>query len=166
MKKQLGFSMLEVLIAITIFSVGLLGLSRLQMVGLSSQHSANIRSTATSLAYDMVDRMRANMAGVNAGNYNNIAGSDNACHAVHYDNTHSTPNNCTPNQLAQDDVFDWKKTVAGTLVAGEATVCLDSTPDTDDCDGSNGNYAVRISWRDKPKNEAATTKTIAVGFQP
>lgn len=164
-KFQRGFSMLEVLIAIVVFSIGLLGLSSLQMVSLSSQHSANIRSSATALAYDMVDRMRANMSGVVAGNYDNIAGSDNACHAIHYDDTH-TPNNCTPAQLAQDDVFDWKKRVAGTLTAGQATVCLDGTPSTDDCDGASGKYAIRIKWNDKPKNESVSTKSVVVGFQP
>ncbi len=166
MNWQSGVSMLEVLIAIVIFSVGLLGLSGLQLASLSGQHSANIRSTATTLAYDMVDRMRANMAGVAAGNYNNIAGNHNACHAVHYDDIHSNPSNCTPAQLAQDDVYDWKKTVAGTLAAGTATVCLDSTPDSESCDGVGGNYAIRIKWLDKTKDQAASTKSVVVGFEP
>lgn len=158
--------MLEVLMAITIFSIGLLGLSGLQMVSLAGQHSANIRSTATSLAYDMVDRMRANMSGVVAGDYNNISGSDNACHAIHFDDKHNAPASCTPNEMAQDDVYDWKKTVAGLLTAGTATICIDSTPNTAACDGAGKSYAVRVSWIDKPKNEVATTKFIAVAFQP
>lgn len=166
MMRQSGVSMLEVLIAIVVFSVGLLGLSGLQLASLSGQHSANIRSTATTLAYDMVDRMRANMAGVIAGNYNNIAGNHNACHAVHYDDTHSNPATCTPAQLAQDDVYDWKKIVAGTLASGTATVCIDNSPDTESCDGIGGNYAIRIKWLDKANNAAATTKSVVVGFEP
>lgn len=162
---QNGLSMLEVLIAIVIFSFGLLGLSGLQLVSLSSNHSAHIRSTATSVAYDMVDRMKANMAGVTAGHYNNVAGADNACQAVHYDDTH-TPASCTPTQLAQDDIYDWQKTAAGLLPAGDATVCLDSSPSTAACDGAGASYAIRVSWRDKPNNQTALTKSIVVGFQP
>lgn len=158
--------MLEVLIAIVILSFGLLGLAGLQLVSLSGNQSANIRSTATTLAYDMVDRMKANMVAVAAGNYNNIAGADNQCQAVHYDDVHATPANCTPAQLAQDDVFDWGRTVAGTLPSGTATVCRDSTPNTAACDGAGRSYAIRVSWMDKPKNEAPIRRTVAVGFQP
>lgn len=166
MRQQVGFSMLEVLIAIVIFSVGLLGLSGLQLVSLAGQHSANIRSTASTLAYDMVDRMRANMSGVIAGNYNNIAGTDQSCQAVHYDDTHSNPAHCSPAQMAQDDVYDWKKIIAGTLTAGTGTVCIDSSPDTEPCDGVGGNYAIRVKWLDKPKDQTAITKSVVVGFEP
>ena len=65
---QKGFTMLEVLIAIIIFSFGLLGLAGLQLVSLANNLSANSRSTATALAYDMADRMRANMQGAVAEN--------------------------------------------------------------------------------------------------
>ena len=166
MKHQRGFSLLEVLIAIAIFSFGLLGLAGLQLVSLSSNQSAGIRSAATTLAYDMADRMKANMAGVIAGNYNGIAGADNACEAVHYDDAHALPATCTVAQLAQDDVYDWKKTIAGLLPAGSGTVCIDSTPSTAACDGMGISYAVRVSWLDKPKNEIAVTKSVAIGFQP
>lgn len=166
MKYQNGFSLLEVLIAIVIFSFGLLGLAGLQLVSLTSNQSANIRSTATALAYDMADRMRANMAGVSAGNYNGIVGVDNQCQAVHYDDVHAVPVNCTVAQLAQDDVYDWQKTAAGLLPGGAAVVCLDSIPATTACDGGGTSYAVRVSWTDKPKNEAAVTKSVVIGFQP
>ena len=163
---QKGFTMLEVLVAIIIFSFGLLGLAGLQLVSLANNLSANSRSTATALAYDMADRMRANRQGAVAGNYNNIAGADNACQAIHYDDVHAAPVTCTAVQLAQDDVYDWKKVVAGSLASGTATVCIDSTPNTAACDGTGTTYAVRVSWNDKPKNDAATIKTVAIEFKP
>jgi type IV pilus assembly protein PilV len=166
MRVQNGFSILEVLVAIVIFSIGLLGLAGLQLVSLSGNQSANIRSTATALAYDMSDRMKANMAGLSAGNYNNVAGADNSCQAVHYDGVHSSPATCTVAQLAQDDIYDWNKTVAGALPGGVATVCIDSTPSTSACDNSGVNYTIRVSWTDKPKNQASVTKSVVVGFQP
>ncbi|MEI8362189.1 MAG: type IV pilus modification protein PilV [Betaproteobacteria bacterium] len=166
MKHQNGFSLLEVLIAVVILSFGLLALAGLQLVSLSSNQSAGTRSTATTLAYDMVDRMKANMAGVQAGQYSGIAGSDNACEAVHYDDVHAAPAACTVTELAQDDVYDWKKTVAGLLPSGSGTVCIDSTPSSAACDGAGLSYAVRVSWNDKPKNQSAVTKSVAIGFQP
>ncbi len=166
MKFESGFSLLEVLIAILIFSFGLFGIAGLQFVSLASNQSAEIRSTAISLAYDMADRMRANMSGVTAGNYNGIAGADNQCQATHYNHIHGAPANCTVAQIAQDDVYDWKATVAGLLPQGAATVCIDSTPDTAACDNAGKNYAVRVSWQDKPKNQVPVIKSVVIGFQP
>ncbi len=164
--KSSGFSLLEVLIAIVLLSFGLLALAGLQMVSLANGQSSSLRSTATTLAYDMADRMRANITAVTAGNYNGIAGTDNQCQAVHYADTHTTPADCTPVQLAQDDVYDWKRYVQGSLPGGSGTVCLDSTPDTPACDNTGKSYAVKVSWNDKPKNQAAVTKTVVIGFQP
>lgn len=67
--KQRGFTLLEVLIALLILSIGLLGLAALQTTGLRSNEMASMRTTATQLAYDMSDRMRANTAGVDANEY-------------------------------------------------------------------------------------------------
>jgi type IV pilus assembly protein PilV len=171
MKNECGFSLLEVLVAIVIFSFGLLGLAQLQLVGLAGNQSATIRTMATSLAYDMSDRMRANLLGVNAGNYNSATGADNACRATHYDDVHATPANCTVAQLAQDDMYEWNRTLLQQLPSGAGVVCIDSTPDDGTqavpaCDGLGNAYAVKVWWNDKPKNEAALTKRIAIGFQP
>lgn len=55
-----GFTLIEVLIAVVILSVGLLGLAGLQATSLRNNHSAYLRSQATTLAYDIIDRMRTN----------------------------------------------------------------------------------------------------------
>jgi type IV pilus assembly protein PilV len=59
-KKNNGFSLLEVLISVFILAVGLLGLASLQMNSLKNNHSAQYRTSATVLAYDLIDRMRLN----------------------------------------------------------------------------------------------------------
>ncbi len=69
-----GFSLLEVLIALLVLSIGLLGLAGLQGTGLRYNHSAYLRSQATFQTYDMADRMRANLRGVQQGDYNNVSG--------------------------------------------------------------------------------------------
>lgn len=69
-RAQAGFSLLEVLIAIAIMAIGLLGLAGLQAQGLKNNHSAYFRSQAVLFAYDMVDRLRADRAAAIAGSYN------------------------------------------------------------------------------------------------
>ena len=68
-KNQLGFTLLEVLIALLILSIGLLGLAALQTTGLRSNQMATMRTLATQAAYDISDRMRANPAGMANNQY-------------------------------------------------------------------------------------------------
>ncbi|MGY0611126.1 type IV pilus modification protein PilV [Luteimonas sp. A501] len=55
-----GFSMIEALIALLILAVGLLGFALLQTMNLRFTQSAQQRTHATNLAYDLLDQMRAN----------------------------------------------------------------------------------------------------------
>src|SRR5690606_3260878 len=59
-RPQHGFSLIEVLVALLVLSVGLLGLAMLQIEGLKHNTDAYYRTQATVLAYDIIDRMRAN----------------------------------------------------------------------------------------------------------
>ena len=68
-KRQYGFTLLEVLIALLILSIGLLGLAALQTTGLRSNQMASMRTLATQFTYDITDRMRSNPVGVAAGDY-------------------------------------------------------------------------------------------------
>ena len=55
-----GFSLVEVLVALLVLAIGLLGLAALQAQGMRFNHDAYVRTQATNLAYDIVDRMRVN----------------------------------------------------------------------------------------------------------
>ena len=63
--KNAGFTLIEVLIAMLVLAVGLLGLAGLQATSLRNNQSAYNRSQATQLAYDLADRMRANFTEAN-----------------------------------------------------------------------------------------------------
>jgi type IV pilus modification protein PilV len=67
-----GFSLFEVLIALVVLSVGLLGLASLQTNTLKFNQGAYLRTQATNLAYDMADRMRANRAAAIANAYDGV----------------------------------------------------------------------------------------------
>ena len=121
--RQYGFTLLEVLIAIVITSIGVLGLAGLQAASLRNNHSAYLRGQATLLAYDMADRMRANMAGFQRGLNDNNPYSDPTLHM---------PNDsagCSTQYMAQNDAFEWNAAITSLLPSGAGVVCRDGTPD-------------------------------------
>lgn len=65
-----GFTLLEVLVAVLIFSLGLMGLAGLLAVSVKTNHAAYLRTQATFLAQGMADRMRANVLGLWNNSYN------------------------------------------------------------------------------------------------
>jgi type IV pilus assembly protein PilV len=58
-------SMIELLVAVLVMGIGVLGITALQMVSLQNNRAALYRAEAVQLAYDMMDRIRANPAGAN-----------------------------------------------------------------------------------------------------
>ena len=55
-----GFTLIEVLVAVLVFSFGLLGIAGMMTISVKSNHNGYLRSQANFLAENMVDRMRAN----------------------------------------------------------------------------------------------------------
>ena len=106
-----GFSLLEILIAVLILSIGLLGLAALHASSLKANHGAYHKSQATYLAYDIVDCMRANRPEVINGTYNQLLTSGIRA---------------TVNTLADADVNDWLTNVAGLLPGGDGAINCDA----------------------------------------
>ena len=97
--RQQGFSMLEVLIAVLVFSLGMLGLAGLLIFAISSNHVAYLRTQATFLAHNMADRMGANPVALWNNDYNGdfpVSASTVSCAA-----------GCTPAELATYDKTQW-----------------------------------------------------------
>lgn len=147
-----GFTLVEILVAVFVLALGLLGLTGLQVAGLQNNHSAYLRSQATLLAYDMADRMRANASALSASAYDIPTPINNI-------NCMSTTG-CTSAQMAGHDMYEWSSnlspnSVARVLPGGSGIVCLDGTPDDGtsataaaSCDGSANNYAIKVWWTD------------------
>jgi type IV pilus assembly protein PilV len=157
--------MIEVLIAAIVLSIGLLGIAGLQAQSLRKNQSALMRSQASILAYDMADRMRANMPAVNAGAYHLPVAATNAdC---------TTTTGCTPAQLAQHGAAEWNAEISQSLPGGEGVVCLDSDPlsaagtsaANSDCDNAGSIYAIKIWW-DDDRDSATPNQRFVTSFQP
>jgi len=114
---QRGSSLLEILVAVFILAIGLLGLAALQANSLKNINNSQFRTLATTYAYDMAERMRSNQDGVLAGGYDAISASvsDPGC------------SSCTAAQLAQLDGYQWNQQISqavniGGLPTGSGTV--------------------------------------------
>lgn len=66
---QTGVGLIEILIALLVLSIGLLGLSALQVNATKQSHSLMLRTQAINLAYDIADRLRINGTAAAAGDY-------------------------------------------------------------------------------------------------
>lgn len=110
--RQSGFSLLEILISAIVLAVGMLGIAALQLNSIRYNNSAQLRSIAVAQVSNMVDRMLANTAGVEAGSYNSVSG------------TPSLPSctTCTPGQIAQRDTYMWNSSNGLLLPSGQGTI--------------------------------------------
>jgi type IV pilus assembly protein PilV len=160
-RKISGSTLIEVLIALLILAIGLLGMAGLQTVSLRNTQSAYLRTQATILSNDIVERIRANLQGVESNSYDNIAGQlIPACNTVV---------GCSAAQLAANDVAEWKAALSADLPAGAGTVCNDSTPADGTplvvaCDGVGAMYAVKIWWDED--RDGVAEQLFSLSFRP
>src|SRR5438094_6499861 len=132
-----GFTMIEMLVALVVLAVGMLGVASLFGISLHSGSSAITRMQAVNLAADLADRIRANRrAGDAPNNAYGGAAADNHC-------TGATAVSCTPAQMAADDLYHWQRRLSQAIAGGTATgtvVVTAGTPQT---------YTILVSWTEK-----------------
>jgi len=159
--RQRGFTLLEILVAIVVLSIGLLGLAGLQVVSLNNNQIAYYRAIASQQTYDMADRIRANLVGVRAGNYSNLAAGLPA------GNPDCISANCTAANMAISDHRQWNTLNAGLLPAGDGTVvCEDGDPGAG-CTAATGNWVINITVSWTEKNAAGNvTQSFVTRFTP
>ncbi len=74
---QRGITLIEVLVAILVTAIGVMGAAAVQLNAVKFNQTAKFRSTAVFLANDIADRLRANRAAALNGDYD-IAMDDDA----------------------------------------------------------------------------------------
>lgn len=130
-----GFSLVEVLVALVVLSIGLLGLAGLQTRGVRDNHSAYLRTQATLNAKDLVDRMRANRSAALVGDYDIDFGVNVAAGAT----------------VAAQDLSQWQAALAQLPGPGQGKVAVDKT---------NRRVRVDISWDDSRGAEARAVLSL------
>jgi type IV pilus assembly protein PilV len=109
--RQDGFSMIEVLVTLLIFTIGLLGLAALQLNALQGVSDSAQRSQATAVLQDLAERIRANPqagAASYAGNANCAALPATLCadHVTPATGAKVSAANCTAAQMAAFDRWE------------------------------------------------------------
>jgi type IV pilus assembly protein PilV len=110
-KSQQGFTLLEVLVAVLVLSIGLLGMSALTMNVLRANDSSYFQSQAAILANAILDDMRANATEeIKNGSYNINFGTYPAKPSTSCD-----VGTCTSAQMAAYDLWAWTSRVAAEM---------------------------------------------------
>ena len=148
--KANGFTLLEVLIALVIFSFGLLALAALMAKGLQYNTSALHRSYASTQAYDIADRMRANRLGLESPYYysdiNPPAGDPPSCLC-------DKDCSCDKEAMATFDAWQWNSYNESLLPSGSGSVS--KTGDT---------YTITVTWDDD--RDGAADDNFVFQLQP
>jgi type IV pilus assembly protein PilV len=153
--RQRGVTLIEVLIAMLILAVGLLGMASLQVRAVSDTSNSSFRSIAIFYVNDMADRIRANPVGEQGNLYNDASGGsekDNCLKVA----------GCNSSDMAAHDKWEWLENVGDALPAGAGTIT------------KTGNvYTVTVSWNSRVQAQDANgdqigtvTSSVNFSFEP
>jgi type IV pilus assembly protein PilV len=135
-----GFTIVEVLVALVVLAVGMLGIAGLYVITLGSGGAAINRMQAVNLATDIADRIRSNR---NA----NVAYAGGA--SAGFTCIGDGAVNCTAAEMAADDLLQWNDEITAVLPSASGTIAVA---------GSSAPYAytITISWSEPGQTAAQT----------
>lgn len=137
--RRAGFSLIEVLVAILVLAIGMLGIAAMQAIAMRNSQSSFQRSQGVLQTYSIIDSMRANRSAANASRYDL---SDWAC----------TPPDDVGTQASRD-LHDWVESMQAVLGANACgRVTCSSTLCTidvrwDDSRGDSGAQEYTVTTR-------------------
>ncbi len=137
-----GFTLIEVMVALTVVSIGMLGIASLYTQALGAARTTQYRSQAINLLADMADRIRANRLG----------GAAYAGGASNHNCDLTGGASCSPAELAADDLFDWGERVEALLPGGVSNVSRNAAT-------SPPTYTVTVQW-DEVNQGVLTERTV------
>ncbi|KFZ38269.1 hypothetical protein HR45_07215 [Shewanella mangrovi] len=146
--KRAGFSLIEVMVALVILVIGLIGIFNLHIVAKRSSFESFQQTTAAYLANDILNRMKLNKTVIDSYiGPPNITSADSCDAAV----------NCSPADMAEWDVYQWNWLMSGgaeekdgTNVGGldSSIGCISVDYEKSDETGKvKANVSIAIAWR-------------------
>ncbi|MDO9617653.1 MAG: type IV pilus modification protein PilV [Pseudomonas sp.] len=153
-----GFTLIEVMIAMIILAVGLLGMASLTVRSQQSNESAYARSQASLLAYDIIERMRANKVAFSALEARKVSfATQSNAYAFTSLPTCATPaagTPATPAAQATKDLAEWCTALRNSLPSVNAGQTLIAR--------TGNTYRVHLAWQDSgPDNSAQFVEVVA-----
>jgi type IV pilus assembly protein PilV len=148
--QQAGFSMLEVMVSIIIFSFGMLALAGLQLSALKYQTGATTRSNVAALSIDIAERLRLNLPGAKQGSYLYTAAYETAKSDNLKVNNCGTA--CSELQRAENDLAEWLNSAQIGLPGGAVNISGNTV----------SGFTSTVMWFDK---EMAISDTDPVEYE-
>ena len=153
-KLNRGFSLIELTIALAIFSTGLGGFSLLLMLAIQESTTSRLQNLAVIQATSMVETMRL-VPGAGT-EFLSSTGVDSCLNG----------GLCTPGQMASAAFYDWQQGLAQKIPGSTGMLCYDSTPDDGHpdnpaCDGS-GALVVKVLWKEAGSHSEEATRVRRV----
>ena len=141
--KQQGFTLIEVLVAMFILAIGILGAGAMQMVGFQSHQDAYYRTQAMYLAGNIVDRMRANVSGVDDSTVFDDINTAEANSIPDDPGCRDSVGGCTAVQIAQADIADWAQDF------NAASPVLPASSGSIQREAGTNNFTIVINWQER-----------------
>lgn len=149
-----GFSLLEVMIALLVLSIGLLGLAGLQTLSLKFNHQSYERTQATLLIYDIMDRILSNPLAAQAGNFDSVPAASLASAYPSAASCQTT--GCSTSALANYDINAWKTQLETSKVLAQGT---GSITRLNPGDLAGCVYDITVTW---VENDITMTQTMRI----
>lgn len=150
-----GYSLIEVLVAMFILAVGVLGAAATQAVALRMRHDSDLMTAAVRLGATLGERLRANPSSTDAYlfEFDAVAGARPAAPTMQC----FAGANCSAAQLAAFDIHDISHTLSSSFPGGRIRVCRDAQPwdaarhslRWQCADGAGAPLVVKIGWRER-----------------
>jgi type IV pilus assembly protein PilV len=157
-----GFALIEVLVAVVVLAVGVLGAAGMQLVALRVRYESQLLSNAAQMAFAMAERLRANPGQIAT-----------AYLSLDYD-AHAEPVPAAPGRqcwtgpcdsaaMAEADMYDLKRQIASQMPGGRVRICRDTGMWSSGrlrwpcAGGPAAPVVVKVGWRGKnPDGTAAS----------
>ena len=153
--RQRGFSLVEVMVALAILSVGALGMAGLQTVTVRINNTALVESQAATLAQDLMERVRANPDGDYSSTFETTASTLTSCSG--------TNSNCNTTAMANYDLMAWQCALGTASSVCGASGIEGQLPNGAGSVTVAGNiYTISIRWFDAASNANQTIVITSV----
>lgn len=146
-RRQAGVGLIEILVAVLVLSIGFLGMAALQSKALSNNNSAMARSMGTIATYSILDAMRIDPDGVDAGSYDDLE----VTVKVNNDDDLTCDGVLTDGSLAAVNQQNWC-TELGRLIGPGAVGRINAL--------NGGNYEIAIEFDDSRASGGQTDQTL------
>lgn len=167
--RQKGVGLIEILVALMVFSMGMLGIASLQVISKRSSFEAQQRQEAVLIANDMISRIKnSGLTSAQIKAYyhgNDFAADPLTPPATPHD---CLANSCTVDQLVAYDLSRWHKNIYGSSVEASsgqnisglasAKGCIDVT----EADGAMTKVTVTVAWLSLSEMSGSKTRVCAI----